>query len=903
MTSVNNYSQNESANWFFGEYAGLSFNSGSPVALQSSQLNTNEGCASISSPAGDLLFYTDGTTVWNRQHQIMMNGTDLLGHRSSTMSALIIQKPGDNKNAFYIFTIDKPSYYLTKDEPIDGINYSEVDMTLDNGMGGIIPDNKNTHLITYDVNDPIQNEYKTSEKITAVTHSNGADIWVITQFINKFHVFLIDDQGVNLNSVTSTVSETIYPRIDDIGSNISAIGYMKVSPNGKKIAIAHSSTRNDGRNTGSKKTGKVLLYDFNNITGTVSNQKHIISDTYPYGVEFSPNSKLLYITTSDFTNDDVFTNSNLFQYDAENSTPSASQKLIHTSNFVAGALQLAIDGKIYRAGYKVLGNGTHLSVINSPNEIGNDANYKHNIIDLAGKKSKLGLPPFIQSIFKFTFDYENTCYGDKTLFTITIEDPYDSAFWDFGDGNTSTDVSPQHTYAKPGIYNVSLSLTLNGVTNDPFIKQVIISEPPKVLPTPFELVQCDSFDQDPDDGIATFNLELANGPLTYNTTTPIKVYFYQTLAEALADENNVKALNPVYRNQVQNEKLVAKVYKNGTVCFSLAEVLLTTTQSIPLKTFELLGCDLENNGSANFNLDEARQHIISTLNLSSTVTVSFYSTLGNAEIGINSLPDQFSTQATTVFIRAESDNVCYGSGQLELKTRAFPELYDQNIMVCESDFPLEISSGITTKQIENYNYLWDSGQNTNSILIFEEGNYQVKVKDPLLQCEKNITITIIRNKIAFIESITINDTDATINLDQPNDGFEFSVDDEFGIYKSGNLFLDVSPGVHTAFVRDQFQCQTISKEFSIIGFPKYFTPNNDGHNDFWNIQGLDPQKASNTMIKIFDRYGKLLFFFNPLKSEGWNGKYQGKLLAPDDYWYHYNLYGEKDYIGHFSLKI
>jgi hypothetical protein len=97
--------QKEGNVWYFGENAGLDFNSGSPVALTDGMLNTDEGCASICDANGSLLFYTDGMTVYNRNHGIMPNGTGLLGHSSSTQSAIIVKKPMSN-NLYYIFTVD-----------------------------------------------------------------------------------------------------------------------------------------------------------------------------------------------------------------------------------------------------------------------------------------------------------------------------------------------------------------------------------------------------------------------------------------------------------------------------------------------------------------------------------------------------------------------------------------------------------------------------------------------------------------------------------------------------------------------------------------------------------------------------------------------------------------------------
>ena len=117
------YAQKESANWYFGELAGLSFNTNNPVPLLNGKLITSEGCATISDPNGNLLFYTDGVTIWDRRHEVMLNGQGLLGHSSSTESALIIPKPG-SKSRFYVFTIDQPSFYLKDNPVINGVWYS-----------------------------------------------------------------------------------------------------------------------------------------------------------------------------------------------------------------------------------------------------------------------------------------------------------------------------------------------------------------------------------------------------------------------------------------------------------------------------------------------------------------------------------------------------------------------------------------------------------------------------------------------------------------------------------------------------------------------------------------------------------------------------------------------------------
>ncbi len=85
------YAQLEANNWYFGNYAGVSFSSGEPIALLDGALSTSEGVATISNSTGSLLFYTDGQTIWNRNHQIMSNGAGLWGHSSSTQSGVIVK--------------------------------------------------------------------------------------------------------------------------------------------------------------------------------------------------------------------------------------------------------------------------------------------------------------------------------------------------------------------------------------------------------------------------------------------------------------------------------------------------------------------------------------------------------------------------------------------------------------------------------------------------------------------------------------------------------------------------------------------------------------------------------------------------------------------------------------------
>src|SRR5690606_22146974 len=127
--------------------------------------------------------------------------------------------------------------------------------------------------------------------------------------------------------------------------------------------------------------------------------------------------------------------------------------------------------------------------------------------------------------------------------------------------------------------------------------------------------------------------------------------------------------------------------------------------------------------------------------------------------------------------------------------------------------------------------------------------------------------------------------------------FEYSID---GInYQDSNYFPYIIGGTYTAYVRDREGCGEDSREVTVIDYPKFFTPNNDGHNDLWQIK--DIHKFPNSKVSIFDRYGKLLTVL-PSWDFGWNGFYNGKEMPSNDYWFTANLNNKVVFSGHFTLK-
>ncbi|MFQ3173205.1 MAG: gliding motility-associated-like protein, partial [Flavobacterium sp.] len=197
-------------------------------------------------------------------------------------------------------------------------------------------------------------------------------------------------------------------------------------------------------------------------------------------------------------------------------------------------------------------------------------------------------------------------------------------------------------------------------------------------------------------------------------------------------------------------------------------------------------------------------------------------------------------------------------------------------------------------------YLWSpGGETTQTITVSTIGNYSVTISSPtLVSCEskKNIIVTELPKPV--ISAIPVMQNSIKIELINYESYYEFSVN---GVdFQVSNQFSYIPSGQHTAFVRDNNGCNLMTQGFTIFTIAKYFTPNNDGFNDIWEIKEM--ADYPNSSAQIFDRYGKLLINLTSNKYS-WDGKYSNKLLSADDYWYRLKLDDTKPPItGHFTLK-
>ncbi|MBI3501241.1 MAG: gliding motility-associated C-terminal domain-containing protein [Bacteroidetes bacterium] len=445
LISAHCFSQKQTNQWHFGTLAGIDFNSGAPVALTGSALNTNEGCSSASDASGNLLFYTDGVSVWDKTNTQMPNGNNLDGDISSTESALVVPVPG-SATLYYIFTVD----YVVGPK---GFEYSIVDMTQNAGKGDVTT--KNTL---------IQNNV--TEKQAAVYHCNGTDIWVMVHEWNnnKFYAYLVTSSGINLPVISSVGT------LHNGSSTNNSIGYMKFSNDGSRVACA----------IGYKDT--VDVFDFDNKTGVVSNPVSLsFGINHVYGVEFSPDNSKLYVSYYEIGNAGWVS-----QFDLTASNVAASQTVLGTSfdpNYIY-ALQLASDGKIYCATEVT----PWIGVINSPNTLGAGCNYVvqgFNVDPNAnGYYCMLGLPNFIASYFYPGFPSIPACAALVGIFSISdtvlckndcisftdqsTGGPPTSWQWSFPGANTTSSTAQDPTnicYSSAGTYTATLIVS-DGTTTD-----------------------------------------------------------------------------------------------------------------------------------------------------------------------------------------------------------------------------------------------------------------------------------------------------------------------------------------------------------------------------------------------------------------------------------------------------
>lgn len=715
-------------------------------------MNTGEGCAVMSTNSGQLLFYTDGITVWDRNHDIMPNGTGLLGDSSSTQSGIIVPNPS-NPNIFYIFTTD----IIDIDTgATNGLNYSVVDMSLNGGFGAVTSQ-KNILLKT-----PV------CEKLTAVKNEATNEYWVLSHGYgnNEFYSYKVTSFGV----ITTPVISTTGIVVDNNFPNWS-IGYLKFSPDATKIASVNMYL-------------SLELFDFDITTGQVSNPYLFYSyNRLDYGVEFSPSGERLYITYG----------YKIFQFDLTATNIVASEVLLYqlplSENSTFQALQLGPDGKIYCAVH----DQNYIAAINNPNALGLGCNFQLNAVSLGTGVSKIGLPQFIQSYFNVGFNVANTCFGDVTAFNPTNTTSVTSASWNFGDGSSSTTISPTHTYTNPGTYTVSATFS-NGTETSSHTKQVKISEVPVIANTITNQTVC---------GTAAMSYDLAQFNATVigsQSTTTFGVAYFSSQANA---ENHTNILTNTQNLPLGTSTYYAKIYNLANPnCYAITSFEVTLyNQPIANAVSNYIICEsAPYDGIEQFDLQTKNALVLGNQS-ASNFSISYYASQNDADTNTAPLPFLYTNTLPqeTIYVRIEnnSNTDCFATTSFNIEVIQQPTVSTvTDYVLCDDasnngieQFDLttktnEILNGqsATVFEVSYYLTLSDAQNNTNAITtpinnitnnqdiyysITAIGNANCKVIDSFKIVVSNLPMANTPNDIFICDDIT-NDGFGTFDLTQNN---------------------------------------------------------------------------------------------------------------------------------------
>lgn len=452
-----------------------------------------------------------------------------------------------------------------------------------------------------------------------------------------------------------------------------------------------------------------------------------------------------------------------------------------------------------------------------------------------------------------------------------------------------------YTITQEGVYDVEVTLQNNCIAYGSIT--VEYSQPPVVNNT--TLINCDA-DQN---GFTIYNLFDASRTTIQSQDGSITGFFTDR-NNAIQNTDNIT--NPTAYENTQILQTVYARIENRYGCFAIAEVTLdTSNNTVVIPDYNT--CDDETaDGITSFNLNEV-QNTIEPL-VPNGASIVFYSNENDAYVNQNPLSNSYTNSnpySETLYVKITNNNACYSVSEVVIHINENPDLLpDETTLYCLNDFPTftYLDAGITNGSINNYTFTWekdgtDLNTNTSQIAINETGIYTVTVTNAN-GCSAIRTITVRPSNIATIDDVSIIEASSnnSITIYASGEGdYEYALDNNS--FQDSNTFTNVSAGLYTIFVRDKNGCGLISKDISVLGFPKFFTPNGDGDNDTWKPIGITSNQLT---IKIFDRYGKLIKELNASEN-GWNGVFNGQNMASDDYWYHAVFQNGKEYFGHFSL--
>lgn len=526
--------QKETSIWNVRTRLSLDWTTGSPDTLATSSQIGHEGCATVCDTAGNLLFYTNGETVWDRTDSMMLNGFDIGGYQSSWRGVAAARDPG-NCDRYWLFLVDgisNPGPGFPYTHVYDSVlAYSIVDMNANNGLGAVV------------VKDAfIDNQF--NECISGIHHANRKDVWVagLTVSRDEIHAYLLTDQGLSGPVISPVPDPTPADTMIPWACNI------EFSPNGRQAVLMGLYPR---------------MFDFDPFNGTFSNPRFIDTTGTYTGFNycsFSPNSQLLYYAKPD---------KRLYQVDLTAGHPDsilATRVEIWRRPWIRlFDMQLAVDGKLYFADAR-----HRLNIIHNPDVPGPGCNLQEAYVRYPTYRYFNSWPAFLESYFDpeyssdlyYTpttalFNYSGgNCPDDTLRFENLSTGGVREFFWEFGDGATDTAVAPQHAYSAPGDYLVQL-VTKAGCATDTFVQWITVDSFAARLDLPDSIRMCAGDRIYLQTGIPNATTYWSTGETTSVITVEEPGTFHVGIHDVCGDDS---ATVVVYNDEPEAEDLIPNVF-------------------------------------------------------------------------------------------------------------------------------------------------------------------------------------------------------------------------------------------------------------------------------------------------------------------------------------------------------
>ncbi len=825
--------------WTFGNGGGLDFSSGNPVPFKSG-IYANEGCATVCDTMGNLLFYSEGSVVWDRNHNIMQGGTALtpipntfMTPTYSTSQGVVIVPMPDDADKYYVFSL------VASEWPNDfgKLYYSVVDMSLNGGSGAVVPGSKAIFV-----------DEGMLERMTAVV-GDDCNIWLLTAAkTGNIRAYEITVAGVNRQPVVSSVG---------IGSAGRPYGCMKVSPDRKKLAVAQMGT-GDG----------TVLYDFDASSGKASNQLILTpSGGGTYDICFSPDNSKLYTISSLGTNQ-------VTQFDLAYGN---RDSIIQSATYIAGIgfaqIKAAENGRIY---FKTA--SSTMAEIKYPNLKGTACEMAPFGVSFPFNpdlSSRPGLPNAVPDLRRkdlYTATSETVRF--KLSLYLRAQDTTGIRYT-WNDGATGA----SRTVRSSGTYWVSYHMPPCSERVDTFYIDFTCP-----LPAIAVRPSCDS--------TASGRVSLEGGDSDY-------LYEWRY-------KDSILATGPDLDNAYPG--LYSVKIHSGSGCDTLLSVQVPAVMDKVFFTTDTLTCQdneivFQNRsgagyqefywsfGDGNFNRQKEPKHSYRAPGLYQVKLI------GQGLYCFDSLTRQIVVDAPVpgYSVLQDKDSICQGD------VVSFRPATDKTL----TEIAWEIGP--------DKHFLSRPGDGTISSAFDGTGSVPVIVEARFRVCPP-----LRLNKTVWVQPLPPVDLGPDLELclqDQPHRIYNRAV-------LNGNKYryqwntgpnspeIDIrSYGTHELILEDEMGCRGSGRidirKACAIDIPNSFSPNRDGHNDYFFPRFRGGSRLLRFELRIYNRSGSLLFATNEISDRGWDGQWNAIPQPQGVYIYQFVVEWDKgqreQYTGNLTL--